>query len=30
VFVSCVVGSDLDPLAAIDLAAKALRAEHVL
>jgi beta-lactamase class D len=30
VFVSCVVGADLDPLAAIDLAAKSLRAEHVL
>jgi beta-lactamase class D len=30
VFVSCVVGAGLDPLAAIDLAAKPLRAEHVL
>jgi len=30
VFASCVVGTDLDPLAAIDLAAKSLRAEHVL
>src|SRR5260370_15340999 len=30
VFVSCVIGTDLDPVAAIDLAAKSLRAEHVL
>jgi beta-lactamase class D len=30
VFVSCVVGTDLAPLAAIELAARSLRAEHVL
>jgi beta-lactamase class D len=30
VFVSCVIGADLDALAAVDLAAKSLRAEHVL
>ena len=30
VFVSCIIGADLDPLAAIDLAARSLRAEHVL
>jgi beta-lactamase class D len=30
VFVSCVTGADLDPLAAIDLAAKSLRAAGVL
>jgi len=30
VFVSCVVGDDLQPLAAIDLAAASLRSEHVL
>jgi beta-lactamase class D len=30
IFVGCVVGTDLDALAAIDLAARSLRAEHVL
>ncbi len=30
VFVSCVIGADLDPLVAIDLAARSLRGEHVL
>jgi beta-lactamase class D len=30
VFVSCVTGKGLDPFAAVNLAAKSLRAEHVL